>query len=88
MSSINQRAYQDFTQSLLDHAEAEGARLNMPVQEVILGVVALAMHLSVDRRSGDVDHGELDVMVLAEMIGAQMREWPIEDRLLQEETVN
>lgn len=88
MSNINQQAYEDFTQSLLEHSEAEADRLNMPIQEVILGVVSLAMYLSVDRRRGDVDHGQLDVMVLAKMIGAQMNEWPIEDRLLQEETVN
>lgn len=88
MTVDDQTAFDHCTQSLLDHLEAEANRLNLDVPSMILSVVSLAMHLSVDRRGGNVDHGEQDVIVLAEMVGGQMREWPLEDRLLDAEAIN
>lgn len=85
---IDQSAFDDYMQSVLDYANAEAYRLGLPIGATICGIVGVAMALSVDRCGGDVDAGERDVITLAEMTAAQMREWTPEERLLAVERAN
>lgn len=82
------KRHQNLTQALLDFAHAEGVRTGCTVQETFIAMVSVAMHFNVDRRQGDVDQAEREVIIITEMVAAQFREWPLEERLLREESVN
>ena len=79
----------ELTQHLLDVACAKASELGLDNDaDLLISAITLAMHLSVDRKQGDVAAGLGDIVIIAELCAAQMREWPLYDRLLDREAIN